>query len=940
MIAVESASVATSPEIERMVVGPTIVDMKIEHARTPLGLDARPRFSWRIAGGCADVFQVARRIVVSDLESGDVPQIIWDSGRIDASDSLFIEYGGGALPGLARFAWRVTVWTEDGGAITSQDGYFETGLEEGAVWTGRWIAPALKQRPKKGLKTQPADYLRRQFTLDGTVRRARLRATALGVYQASINGVLVSDERLRPGFTVYPKRLQYQTYDVTALLVTGDNCIGVILGEGWYAGQHGIFKYRDNFGEQTALLAELDVVFEDGRRVVIGTDDGWTWSEGPLRVSDLHEGEVFDARADLPGWDHVDAAAAVVDRFRKVRMAPPLAVAPVAQRGPSVRPIETISPVDLKRDQQGRLVVDFGQCIAGWTRLRVAPAPGAVILAEFGETLDGKGDFCADNYWKTVQTVRVIGDGTERVHEPTFCYFGFRYVRLSGVPENFAADAIEAVVAHSDIEPRLAFRCSDERLGKLQNAIAWSTKGNFVEIPTDCPQREKCGVTGDIIIFQRTAAYNMDTSSVLARWLLDVAADQYSDGCLSLAVPNTGSYMPGRGPFGRFNTGPAGWSETLAVMPWELFVFEGDRRILEETYTAAVRWMAFMEQRARTRPSLLSWQPGNIFDPPEWSRSPYIVNRGFTFGDWACPDVPFPAHLVARLLNAPAALSTAYYGRTAEAMAKIAAELGRDEDAQRFGSLHAGIRAAYARAFIDAAGRHRAPSQAAYAIALGCGMVPDDLKTVAAAHLADLVRANGYRLTTGFLGTQFLCTALARNGQFDTAMALLMQDACPSWLHWIDRGATTMWEAWKPIDERGKVGPYSFNHFVYGVVGEFIYEDVVGLRPDESGPGFRRFRVAPQMPRHLPQLDFTFRSPMGDIRIAWSTQGDDVRFDLATPPNTEAQVILPNARFTELSLDVAPIIAAEGLSDFRQDGRDVSFRARSGRRTFRWRIAQ
>ena len=696
------------------------------------------------------------------------------------------------------------------------------GLLKPGDWTARWIQAA-GDEPAKA--SQPAPMLRGTFAAKGAVRSARAYVTSLGLYELEINGKRVGDQLFTPGWTSYHHRLQYQTYDVTGLLRPGENAIGATLGDGWYRGFLAWKDRRNVYGDRLALLCQLRIEYADGRVETVGTDGTWKSTTGPIRSSDIYNGETYDARLERPGWSapgysDTDWAPVVVVRPRERSL--------VAPAGPPVRRIEEIRPVKVLKTPAGETVFDMGQNMVGHVRLKVRGPAGTTVTLRHAEVLDKAGNFYTANLRAAKARVSyVLKGGADEVYEAHFSFQGFRYVAVEGWPGEPTTDSLTGVVVHSDMPVTGAFTTSSPLLNQLQHNIQWGQKGNFLDVPTDCPQRdERLGWTGDAQVFSRTAAFNMDVAGFFTKWLADVAADQSREGSVPFVVPDVLSQD------GKFSGGSAAWADVATIIPWNVYLAYGDARLLERQYPSMKAWVEYMRREAGEK---------NL-----WT-------TGFHFGDWlafATTASDYPGATTGKDL-----IATAFYAHSTDLLQRAAAVLGRKEDAAEYAALLPKIKEAFRTEFVTAAGRVGENTQTAYALALQFDLLPEEQRAGAAQRLATEVKTRGH-LTTGFVGTPYLCDVLTRFGHLDVAYKLLNREEYPSWLYPVKQGATTIWERWdgqKPDGTFQDVGMNSFNHYAYGAIGEWMYRVVAGLELDPREPGYKHVLAQPR-PGRRPHL--------------------------------------------------------------------------------------
>jgi alpha-L-rhamnosidase len=894
-----------------------VVALRTEYRENPLGIDARtPRLSWRIESDGRGVVQSAYEIRVARSERGlgAAGDRVWESGKVGSDESIHRPYGGKALESGRRYHWQVRVWDGSGKASAwSAPAWWEMGLLDPSDWKASWIEPGL---PEDVTKSGPVPLLRREFKLTGAVARARAYVTSHGLYELHLNGRRVGDQLFTPGWTSYNKRLQYQTYDVTPLLKAGDNALGVELGNGWYRGNlPGGVDRRNVYGDRLALLLQIEIAYTDGRLELVGTDGGWKAATGPILMSEIYHGETYDARLEKTGWttpgfDDRGWSAVQVASHRKDDL--------VAPAGPPVRRIQELKPVRILRTPAGDTVVDMGQNMVGWVKLRAEGPAGTTVTLRHAEVLDKQGNFYTENLRAAKATARYTlrGSGPE-TFEPLFTFFGFRYVAIDGYPGELTPDALTGVVVHSEMAPAGELETSKTLVNQLQHNIQWGQKGNFLDVPTDCPQRdERLGWTGDAQVFFPTAAFNMDVAAFFTKWLRDVAADQFEDGRVPHVIPNvlTRPENPA--------AGSSGWADAAVIIPWEMYRSYGDRRILEEQYESMARWVEYERKRA-----------GDDF----------IWTGDFHFGDWLAYTAPsrearsYPGATTGKDL-----IATAFFAHSADLLRRTALVLGRAEDAARYAELVGRIKAAFRDEFVSGRGRVGESTQTAYVLALQFDLLPEELRPLAAKRLAEEIRERKH-LTTGFLGTPYLCHVLSRYGYLDEAYLLLNREEYPSWLYPVKQGATTIWERWdsqKPDGTFQDTSMNSFNHYAYGAIGEWMYRVMAGIEIDGAAPGYRHTLIQPRPGGGFTSVKASHETMYGKVSSAWTLEGE--RFELAVeiPANTRATVRLPRADLGSVTEGGSPLGGGNGITARRQDGSDAVVEVGSGRYRFSYQEAR
>lgn len=740
-----------------------------------------------------------------------------------------------------------------------------------------------KSAPLEERLRKPA-LLRRSITLaDKPIAKAELRMTAHGIYHATINGAEVTEAVFTPDFTSYGKFLMYQTYDVTALLAPGENVWGVELADGWYVGRISATGDSCQFGDQLAVLGELEVTYADGTTELVCTDDSWSCSTGRYTYADLFIGEKDDLGRDQPGWNAPGFDAAGWDGA--VVTATPddaAAYAPLApQQGPATVRRERLAVsswwCEDEPDGSMAIIVDFGQVIAGRVQLSCHLDEGQEIRLEHSEVLDENDRFFSNIQGRNKdQTDVFVGRGRDEELEPIFTFHGFRYVRISGWRGDFDPACIVAVAIRSDLRTTGHLVTSDKRINKLMENIEWSQRGNMLSIPTDCPQRERAGWTGDFQVFAPTATFFMDMESFSDRWLRSVRADQTADGQVLDYSPAAKCIFT-TGLFGSYSS--TGWGDAIVMVPWTLYQRYGHKRVLEENYDAMLRWHEFC------RTSAAGDKTGD---------DRYVWDTKFHYGDWM-----FPSYMLGPDAKGPIETSmatkelvaTAFLSHVSALTARVARVLGHEDDACEFDAYAAEVRRVFVERFYKGDGRMDREFQGCYVLPLAFDLLPASERQATADHLSQMITANGDRLDTGFLSVPYLLDVLGSYGHEDQAERLLWQGNCPSWLYEVDHGATTIWESWGAIQTDGTVGVYSFNHYAFGCVGDWIVRHVGGLTCRK--PGFAEFDVTPAGVAGIDFSELTYESAAGTIRVRWGRGEDGVRLELKVPEGALAHVHLP-----------------------------------------------
>jgi alpha-L-rhamnosidase len=831
----------------------TITALRTEYSTNPLGIDERePRLSYVLSADRNGAAQVARRITVG-LRPGTSDK--WDSGRVESPDTAHIPYQGSPLEPGERVFWQVTVWDERGETSDSDVAFWEQGL--GAWDHSHWVGAALVGGPRT---TAPVGYFRTAFSLPSPPVSARLYITALGLYEPYLNGERIGLDEFAPGWTDYRKRVQYRAYDVTESLKRGDNVLGSILGDGWYCG-HIEWRDRQMYGDRPLLRAELHIHFADGTKQVIGTDSTWQVGSGPILESDIIMGEAVDARREVPGWNRDSTAppgfAPAIQHDAQVKI--------VAAAGPPVRVTEEIHPTadPIRRPTWPRdqWIIDLGQNMVGRVRLRVSGKCGDTIRLRYAEMLDEKGNL----YLAALRSARATdyytlkGDG-EEVYESKFTFHGFRYVEVTNLESPPNSDTITGIVLHSDTPITGTFSCSEPLLNQLQKNIQWGQRGNFLDVPTDCPQRdERLGWTGDAQVFGATAAFNADVAGFFTKWQTDLRDAQGEDGAIPPVIPNTG-VVGGDG-------GPA-WADAVIICPWQMYQAYGDQRLLERNYDVFKKYLDYLQSTAIDL----------IRSHPDWN--------GFSgFGDWLSTNAETPNDLI----------GTAFFAHSADLLSQIAGVLRKSQDEATYAELKSRVARAFRNRFLTPDGLITSQTQTAYVLALHFGLLEEHQEAGVLELLTKNIAKRGDHLSTGFVGTPYLTHVLSDYGQEDVAFRLLMQKTYPSWLYPVTQGATTIWERWDGwTHDKGfqDAGMNSFNHYAYGAVGNWLYTRVAGLAP--AAPGYREIAFRPLIGGGLTQATATLETILGRASSMWQVEGNELVWTIEVPVGSKGLVELPH----------------------------------------------
>jgi alpha-L-rhamnosidase len=875
-------------------------DLRVEYLSAPVGIGTRhPRFSW-IGAHPQEAYEV-------EVTAGE--RVVWATGSVESAESSLVEYGGQPIASNTAYEWRVR--TRSTGSEWSQwaSSRFGTALLDAADWVAAWVEPAQQDAVVerwsildwiRGLgpdsapdeRLRPPQLLRQQFVVREELVRATLYATARGVYSAYVNGVRADDQVLAPGYDSYQHRISVQAYDVTHALVEGENVLGIALADGWWAGRIGLTGSSAQFGTRTSAIWQLHLEYVDRTTEVFASGSDVRSAPGPWAYADLFVGEHFDRRAVPDGWDRAGfddgGWMPVAEVDRDVAVLTPFT-------GEPIRRVMQLPAVGTTETPEGT-IVDFGQVVVGRVRLRLRETvPGQRIVVEHTETLAADGAWFANivGINKEQTDVYLAAGRADEEWEPEFTFHGFRHVRVSGLGAPLDPSDIVAVVLASDLEQTGGFAASDARLDRLHQNVVWSQRGNFLAVPTDCPQRERAGWTGDIQAFVGAAANNAQVVPFLSRWLANLRADQLADGRIPIFSPRSpfdaeaAAIAQGVGSI----VAAAGWSDAIATVPWVLFERTGDRRVLEENYDAMVRWIEY--QRTAAAAGLPDELVGVELSAARSARQALLYNTGLHFGDWLTPSTMEGRPVHEAIMVAPTLtgglLAPMFQAQTLTLAARIAGALGRQQDAAAFAERADAVREAFAAEYVDAAGDLPVRLQGVYVLALAFDMVPESVRERTAGRLVELVRERGDRLDTGFLSTPHLLDVLCDTGHPDVARALVWKSEMPSWLYEVDRGATTIWEAWDAVAPDGTIRPMSFNHYAPGSVDDWLYRRVAGIR--STSPGYRTAVIEPDLAFGLERVAAHVGTPYGPLGVEWTRDGDAAVVIAVVPAGVAATLV-------------------------------------------------
>lgn len=829
------------------------IKLKTERLVNPLGIDIKqPSLSWICQDG---ITQTAYEIeAVSD------GRIIWNSGKVSTNKMQVIF--GEVLESKQRVSWKVRLWDEaDTVGEWSEEAFFEAGILDAAQFVAKWINPELVSDPCIHM---PASYLQTTFKAP-LGSQARLYITCHGLYEAYLNGLRVGDFVLAPGSDTYNKKLTYQTYDVTELVKEGKNDVQVILGDGWYRSCSGVDGERNLFGEDIALYFQLEV---DGVPVCISDEKWQATQDGPIRENDMQQGEIYDARKEsLTSWHEVKVQDFQITHFKGSNSVP------VVEQERFAGKI-MITP-------NGETVIDYGQNLAGYVEFTVDAKEGQTLIMTHGESLDENGNFTIENFQdrkrhkegEIKQRVELICRNGRNHYKSKFTIWGFRYAKIE-TDIDLATATFTSIAVYSNMEQTGSFQCSNEDVNQLVCNSIWSMKSNFCDMPTDCPTRERAAWTGDMGIFIETGLFFADCYPVVRKWLSECRLNQYDDGKLAIIAPPNNPMSQYAGML----ASSVGWGDASIIVPYTLYKRFNDVRILEENYEMMQGWYGFLENRAKQINEQNTIEKENPY-------AMYTIDSGVDFGEWCEPGVS----AMAAMSKPQYKVATAYFARSGRMLAEIAEVLGRSEDAAHYRDTAENAAKAFHFVGTDN-GKIHSDRQAEYVRAIAFDLLSEEEVKAAAAELKGKIIENDYHLNTGFLSTPSLCSVLAEYGYQETAYRLLLQDTMPGWLYEVKKGATSIWETWDGINEKGEVSA-SLNHYSYGAVCGWLFAGVCGIQVEND-----RIKIAPQPHQLLGYAKAVYQSSMGEIVSAWKYEQDQFFYEITVPANAKAEVCLPDGR--------------------------------------------
>ena len=943
----------------------TISDLRVEYLKNPIGIDvAAPRFSWEMESDRRGISQTGYQIIVSTDKQGK--NIVWDSEKTASDLSVHIIYKGVALQPSTRYYWKVNVWDNDGNKKTSREtAFFETGLMNSG-WSGaKWIKCHDTDAPENESLTDGIPMFRTECMLDKEIKSARIYSSALGVYDLFINGKRVGNtdadgklcfDELKPGWTNYSKTVFYNTYDITSFLSKGNNAIAALVSSGWWAGHVAHGEYGS---PALGFIAKLYIVYKDGTTETIVTHpESWKTSrEGAIRRADIYTGEDYDARResewkkvgfDDSNWhkptenkDFKGTIKAFIGpnvQVRKELEQTPVSITKYNGHTPDEKGYGMVNVIEERKgtdrltlDKGDTAVYDLGQNMVGWVKFKVKGNAGTRLTIRFAESLNDDGSFARVNDGPGGSLYRIIlrsaaatlsytlkGDKDGEEFRPTMTFFGFRYCDVV-TTEQVEIESMKGEVVGTVAEEGSSFTTSHAKVNQLYKNIMWGQRGNFLSVPTDCPQRdERLGWTGDILAFGRAATYNADLAGFFHKWMGDVRDGQREDGAYYDLAPRV---------WGN-EVGNAAWAEAGIVIPWTTYLMYGDRGILEENYASMER---FMEQRST-----------QVFDGYKYN------GGGITHGDWLSPEGNEP--------DKKRYIAVCFYAYSARLMEKMSQALSRkagdayDSKAKSYKELYENIKAEFQARYVNPDGSLKQKGQTAYLLALKLHLFPDEkAQSDGIRYLNHLIKTNGDRLGTGFVGTAIINQTLTDAGSIHTAYNLLLQRNNPSWLYSVDQGATTIWERWDGYTKEKGFHPAttmnSFNHYAYGAVSEWMYRYMAGINPDENNPGFKHIILTPYPDNRISfpagqeritSVDATYHSYYGKIRSAWKSDANgNMEYRIVIPANTTASVTLPKERNqNEIAENNVPLDKAKGVVSYSIEEQHIHIELQSGSYVF------
>ncbi|MFC2145061.1 family 78 glycoside hydrolase catalytic domain [Actinomycetota bacterium] len=902
----------------------SISKLSCNYLNEPLGIDdTEPRLSWEIndirRGACQKAYQI---LVASSLKTlSDGKGDLWDTGKVDSEEQVQIKYTGKTLNSRMECFWKVKIWDKDGNESDwSKPSFWTIGLISKKDWKAKWIGydkevgepydPTIPyyvadeyMLGENKLYLPPPPYLRKEFQLPKEIKKATAYVSALGIYELRINGKKVDNDYFTPGWSDYTKRIYYQTYDITGMMHAGNNVVGAILADGWYAGYVGL-KSRHNWGDLPRLITQIEIEYMDGSNESIVSDSSWRASYGPILEADLLHGESYDARREIKDWDQ----SSFDDRsWDKVEITENIDILLKVHPGPRVKKIFELKAKKIKSLKTGIQIFDMGKNMVGVVRLKVKGPEGTKITIRHGEILNPDGTLYTENLRSARATDTYIfrGEG-EEIFEPRFTFHGFRYVEITGIPYDLDADDITGIVISSANKPAGSFKCSNELVNDILDCVLWSIYGNFLEVATDCPQRdERLGWGLDGPLFMRAASYLGDMASFINKWVADVIDGQKESGTFWPTAPaiSMGDIDVFLGDI---------TSHYGILLPWIAYKVYRDKNILRKYYEPMKRYFKYLENNndRYIRNSIVGG----------WLE---ILENGFTDYDHGWGNTPRDI------------CGTAYFAQLAGIMKGIAKAIGNEEDEKHYAEILEKIKKAFNASFVLPGGRLKQGNQTAYALALAFDLLPEEIRVDAVKNLVNDIKEKGYHITTGLSGTLYLNPVLSKYGYHDIACRLITDDTYPGWGYMVRQGATTIWERWDGLHHDKGLHPHpmnSFNHPALGSVGEWIYTCLAGI--DLKEPGFKEIDINPGVCKEIDQVSASYDSIYGEIKVDWTYKDGKFSLDCTIPPNTSAEISIPADDAKQIKEGGKPAESSEGIKYLHNKDRKAVFQVLSGKYNF------
>jgi len=870
-------------------------ELKVNYKISPIGLDAHlPTFSWIIKSDLYDVEQFAYRIYVSDHINFDKTNIVWNSNKILSNNTYGIKYDGLKLKSNQKYYWKLEVWlNHDNQKPIRNESNWVTGFLSSNDWHSKWITQSETDN-----KQRKIPYFRKRFQILKKIKNARLYISSKGMYECKINNKRTGDGYFTPGWTSYDNRIQYQVYDVKKDLIK-NNVISISVGHGWYRGNLVWKDKQDHYGSRQSIIAQLMIDYEDGTSDIMTTDKSWKYGLGPIAFSEIYHGEVYDARLEDKKWFDYSCSSAglknvIIDKETDFLLK--------GTENELVRKQEEFKP-KLIKTSAGENILDFGQNLVGWVEFTTNNTKSNdTIVIKHAEILDKHGNFYTENLRSAKQTNTYITNGNpDKVYHPHFTFQGFRYALIEGL-EKVDPNQFTAVALYSDMVETGSFETSNELVNQLQKNIVWSQKGNFIDIPTDCPQRdERLGWTGDAQVFFNTASFNMDVRLFFKKWLKDLNFEQKKDGAVPYIIPNV---------LGSDAYASAGWADAATIIPWNHYLKYGDKQILTQQYQSMKNWVNYIVNHS----------------------DDYLWQDGFHFGDWLFyrpeDDNDGMSAVTDKYL-----IAQCFFARSTQILLESAKVLEIKEDITYYKSLLENVKNAFHEEYLTSNGMLVSNTQTAYVLALQFDLIPEKLIDNVVNRLTKNIKKYNTHLTTGFLGTPYLNSVLSKYGKDDIAIDLLLQESYPSWLYPVKKGATTIWERWDGIKPDGSTqtpNMNSYNHYAYGAIGEWMYANILGLKTKKEHPGYSEFIINPLVSKAFSMAKGSYKSPNGIIDIEWYNSSKLYDLKIEVPVNSKAEIVLPykSSYFFSINKEIKQFNPYENKINQQKQ---ISFRLGSGR---------